>query len=388
MTVGMETRELTKLSFEMGPSRPPSEAQSLLLRIARGCPWHRCEFCSSHRGKKLQIRRVEDIKRDIETARAIADSIREMAWRRGLGGDIRRMAASIYESPPSDGWRIVALWLFFGGERVFLQDADALIMRTAQLADVLRFLKQTLPSVTRVTSYARSKTASMKSVEELTELHGAGLTRLHIGLESGADEVLDYVCKGVTAAEHVDGGRKAVQSGISLCEYVMPGLGGRRWKKEHPRETARVLNEINPDFIRLRSLAIREDIPLYGKYASGDFQLLSDDEVVEEIAEMIQRLEVTSYLASDHIENLLQEVDGQLPQDKEKMLGFINRYLAMPDEERLNFRLGRRMGYYVDLEDFNSPHKRERIDQMLGGMRSRGEDIEEVILNLKKRFLV
>ncbi len=384
----MDTTELTSLTYEMGPSRPPSEAQSLLLRIVRGCPWHRCEFCSSHRTRKLQIRSVEDIKRDIETARAIADRIKGMAWRHGAGADVRQVSASIYENPPSDGFRIVALWLFFGGQNVFLQDADALIMRTPQLAEVLRFLKETLPSVARVTSYGRSKTAAMKTVDELRELHEAGLTRLHVGLESGSDEVLDYVCKGVTAAEHIDGGRKTVESGISLCEYVMPGLGGRRWKEEHPRETARVLNEINPDFIRLRSLAIREDIPLYRKYETGDFELLTDDAVVEEIGELIQRLEVTSYLASDHIENLLQEVEGQLPQDRERMLGHIGRYLAMPPEERLNFRLGRRMGFYTGLDDSANPYKRRRIEQLLKGMRDRGEDVEHVIFNLKKRFLV
>jgi len=388
LKTGMETGELTALTFEMGPSRPPSEAQSLMLRATRGCPWHRCEFCSSHRTTRLQMRSVEEIKRDIETVRIIADKIREMSWRKGYGGNIRQIAASVYENPINDSFRIVALWLYFGGQNVFLQDADSLIMRTPQLAEVLRFLRQTLPSVTRVTTYGMSKTASRKTLDELKELYAAGLTRLHVGLESGSDEVLGYVQKGVTAAEHIDGGKKVVESGISLCEYVMPGLGGRRWRKAHVRETARVLNEINPDFIRLRSLAIREDIPLYRKYESGDFELLSDDEVVEEIGGLIQGLEVTSYLASDHIENLLQEVEGQLPRDKEKMLGFISRYLAMPPEERLNFRLGRRMGYYTDLDDFSNVHKRERIEQIIGGIRDRGEDIEEVIFNLKKRFLV
>ena len=385
----MVTRQRASLAFEMGPSRPPSEAQSLLLRIVRGCPWHRCEFCSSHRTRKLQIRRVQEITRDIDTVKAIADAIKQMSLKSGYGADVRQIAAAVYERPPNDSFRIVALWLFFGGENVFFQDADALIMRTPQLVEVLKYLKKTLPSVSRVTCYGRSKTAAMKSLDELKELHEAGLSRLHVGLESGSDEVLSYVCKGVTAAEHIDGGRKVVESGISICEYVMPGLGGRRWKEEHPRETARVLNEINPGFIRLRSLAIREDIPLYQKYASGDFQLLSDDEVVKEIRELIERLEVTSYLASDHIENLLQEVEGQLPQDKEKMLGHIDRYLAMSDEDRLFFRLGRRMGYYSDLEDFSTRlYKREKIAQIISGMRSKGEDIEEAILDLKKRFLV
>lgn len=384
----MKTSELMSLSFEMGPSRPPSEARSLLLRVTRGCPWHRCEFCSSHRTMKFHPRTVEEIKKDIQTVKIISDEIKETSWKLGRGGRVREAAAYMYENPVNDSVRIVALWLYFGGENVFLQDADSLIMRTPQLAEVLRFLRQTLPSVTTVTSYARSKTAARKTLEELKGLYDAGLSRLHIGLESGCDEVLSFVQKGVTAEEHINGGRKVVESGISLCEYIMPGLGGKRWAREHVRETARVLNEINPHFIRLRSLAIREDIPLYQKWERGEFELLTDDEVVEEIGELIQRLEVTSYLASDHIENLLQEVEGQLPEAKEKMLGAISRYLALSPEERLNFRLGRRAGYYTGLDGFYNSHKRERIEQIIRGISARGEDIEEVIFNLKKGFLV
>jgi hypothetical protein len=331
---------------------------------------------------------VEEIKRDIETVKIIAEKIKEVAWKLGYGGRTKEAAALVYENPPTDGFRIVALWLYFGGEKVFLQDANSLIMRTPDLAEVLRFLRQTFPSVTRVTSYARSKTTAKKTLEELKELHDAGLTRLHVGLESGCDEVLEFVQKGVTAEEHIKGGKKVVESRISLCEYIMPGLGGRQWTKEHVVETARVLNEINPDFIRLRSLMIREDLPLYRKWEEGELDLLTDDEVVEEIGELIQRLEVTSYLASDHIENLLQEVEGQLPRAKERMLGVINRYLALPWEEKLNFRFGRRAGYYTELNELYNPLKRERIDQLMAQLRSQGEDLEEVMFNLKKRFLV
>lgn len=376
------------MSFEMGPSRPPSEARSLLLRITRGCPWHRCEFCSSHRTMKFELRTVEEIKKDIETAKIIADHIKELSWKSGLGGNIIEAADQVHANPPSEGYRIVALWLYFGGKTVFLQDADSLIMRTPDLVEVLRFLRQTFPQITRVTSYGRSKTAAKKTPEEMREIHDAGLTRLHMGLESGSDEVLNYVQKGTTAEHHLKGGKHVVESGISLCEYVMPGLGGKRWSAEHARETARVLNEINPAFIRLRSLSIREDIPLYQKWASGEFELLSDDETVQEIKELIERLEVTSYLASDHVENLLQEVEGQLPEDKGKMLEVIAQYQQLSPQERLNFQFGQRAGYYSTLSDIHNPHLRERVNSAIAHITDQEKYLPQLILDLKKRFLV
>ncbi|MDY6856554.1 MAG: radical SAM protein [Thermodesulfobacteriota bacterium] len=382
------TRDLKSIQYELGPSRPPSEARSLLIRATRGCPWHRCEFCSSHRTMKFELRSVEEIKRDIIAAKAITDKINEESWKLGYGGRYKELAASVYDNPPNENFRNVALWLYFGGENAFLQDANSLIMKTQDLIEVLRFLKEKLPTITRVTSYARSKTASNKTLEELKELKDAGLSRLHIGLESGSDSVLDFVRKGVTAEDQIKGGQKVVESGISLCEYIMPGLGGKEKSKEHMLETARVLNAINPDFIRLRSLAIREDLPLYKRLINGEFQLQTDDEVVKEIGELIQRLEVTSEFRSDHIENLLQEIEGCLPSDKENMLAVVNKYLALPDEERLNFQLGRRLGYYEGIDQLKDPYKHERVERTLNDIRSRGEDFEQVIFSLKRRFLV
>ena len=160
----------------------------------------------------------------------------------------------VFNNPPNQSSFNVALWLYNGGESAFLQDANTLIMRQSELVEVIRFLKKTLPSIVRVTSYTRSKTASKKKLEELIELKDAGLSRLHIGLESGYDPLLQYMDKGTTAAEHIAGGRKVVESGISLCEYVILGLGGKAMWREHAAETARVLNEIDPDFIRFRTL--------------------------------------------------------------------------------------------------------------------------------------
>lgn len=373
--------------FEMGPSRPPSESTSLLLRLTRSCPWNRCEFCTTNKGKQFSLRTVEEIKKDIETVKTIQERI--YAFSAGTGSEAdRRAAARVHENPPNESFWMVSLWLLYGGKTVFLQDADSLVMRTRDMAEVLRFLKQTLPTVERVTSYGSSKTAARKSLEELKELHGAGLSRLHVGIESGCDEVLEYVMKGTTAEEHIRAGKNIVASGISLSDYVMPGLGGKKWSRKHALETARVINEINPDFIRLRSLALREDLPLYEKYKNGEFELLTDDEMVMEIAGFVRELNVGSNLLSDHIENLLPEVEGRLPEDKEKILDLINRYLSLPDDERIVFRLGRRTGNYRCLDDLDNPAKRADMENMLRQIKQSGKDVEEVIFDLKQGYLV
>ena len=175
------------------------------------------------------MRSVEEIKRDIETARVIQDKIKEISWKAGHGdSQVREAAALVLNSPPNEAYHNVALWLYAGGENCFLQDSNTLIMKTPDLVEIIRFLKETLPSIKRITSYARSDTAARKTLEELTELREAGLSRLHIGLESGYDPLLDYVEKGSAAAKSIDGGKKVVESGISLCEYVLLGLGGRK----------------------------------------------------------------------------------------------------------------------------------------------------------------
>lgn len=178
------------------------------------------------------------------------------------------------------------------------------------------------------------------------------MSRIHVGMETGYDPLLAFIRKGVTAAEQIEGGKRIVASGISLSEYVMPGLGGTRWSKEHALETARVLNRINPDFIRLRSLQVRKGTALYEKMSEGTFDPLGEEDVVKEIRVFIEALDgIDSTVVSDHILNLLEEVEGKLPGDKEKMLGVIDRYLALPDEERFVFRLGRRKGLYRRLDD-------------------------------------
>jgi len=327
-------------SFELGPIRPPSEAYSLLIRATRNCPWNRCKFCHTYKGEKFQLRPVEEIKQDILAAKAIQNKLKEISLQSGYGSNVQEVARMVLNNPPNQAYFNVSLWLYAGGESVFLQDANSLIMRTNELVEVIKFLKQTLPSINRVTSYARSKTAAKKKLEELRELHEAGLSRLHIGLESGYDPLLEYMDKGVTAAGHIEGGKKTVASGISLCEYVILGLGGKKMWRQHAVETARVLNEIDPDFVRVRTLTIHDGMPLYNELKDGNFIQSTDEEILAEEKLFIEQLECHSNYVSDHITNLLQEIEGKLPQDKKKMLASIDRFQSLPPQERTNFIVG------------------------------------------------
>jgi histone acetyltransferase (RNA polymerase elongator complex component) len=375
-------------SFELGPIRPPSEAYSLLIRVTRNCPWNRCKFCPTYKGRKFELRSVEEIKQDILTTKAIQDRLKEISWKSGYGGRVEEVAGTILNNPPNEAFFNVALWLYAGGTSAFLQDANSLIMRTNELVEVIRFLKQTLPSITRVTSYGRSKTAAKKKLEELRQLHEAGLSRLHIGLESGYDPVLQYMDKGVTAADHIVGGRKIVESGISLCEYVVLGLGGKGMWREHATQTARVLNQIAPDFIRVRTLTIKPGMPLYDEVKNGNFIRATDEEIIEEEKLFIERLDCHSNFVSDHITNLLQEIEGKLPEDKEKMLATIARFQALSPEEKQNFRVGRRLGIYTCLDDLYNSHKHNTVEQAIQKLSNNGNQVDdETIYSLMERFI-
>ncbi len=375
-------------NFELGPIRPPSEAYSLLIRATRNCPWNRCRFCPVYKGSRFELRAVAEIIRDIEAVKAISEGIKEMAWKIGCGDNIREVATAFCnQAQYCPCVRHVAQWLVTGGKTAFLQDSNTLIMRTPELIQVIAFLRKTFPSLDRVTTYARSHTAARRSLAELKELKDAGLDRIHIGLETGYDPLLAYMEKGCTAENHTEGGTKVKEAGVSLCEYVMPGLGGQKMSQEHARETARVLNEIGPDYIRLRSLHVSPAVPLWARLQDGDFELQTEDEVVKEIAVFIENLQVGSYLKSDHILNLLMEVEGRMPEAKEKCLNIIDKYLCLPDEERLNFKIGRRAGLYDRLSDLRDRYKHDRIGQAIKHFKAQGSDVDGEILRLKNSFI-
>ena len=214
-----------RLQFEQGPIRPPNEAQSLLLRVTRNCPWNQCLFCPVYKKRKFSMRTVKEIKEDIQTARDIADEIKALSWRVGAGGNVndQAMSAILGDSHYSNSFRSVAMWLYYGTGACFLQDADNLIMKTKDLVEILKFLREKFPEITRVTTYSRSRTIVRKSLDSLKQIRKAGLDRVHIGLETGYDPLLKLMKKGVSSAQHIEAGKKVMQAGMELSEYVMPG---------------------------------------------------------------------------------------------------------------------------------------------------------------------
>ena len=343
-----------ELRFEQGPIRPPSEARSLLLRVTRNCPWNQCQFCPVYKKRKFSLRTVEEIKQDIETVKDIVDDVKALSWRLGCSGIVNdQVISSIFgDSDYSDNYRSVAAWLYYGTGACFLQDADNMIMKVRDLVEVLDFLRKKLPEITRITTYSRSRTVVRKSLESLKQIREAGLDRIHIGLESAYDPLLKLMKKGVKGAQQIEAGQKVVEAGMELSEYVMPGLGGQEMWKEHAVETAKALNQINPHFIRLRSLRVPKRVPLHEKLKDGSFTMQTDDMIAEEIKLFIETLDgITSMVTSDHIMNLLEEVTGRLPQDKEMMLDVIRKYQALSDLDRTIFRIGRRGGTYRSTDD-------------------------------------
>lgn len=296
-----EVQKLKDYSFEIGPIRPPSEGGSfsLLIRATRNCPWNKCTFCwgNAYNHERFELRSVEEIKTDIDAVKAIASQIKALSWKVGYAGRVEPLGSVIQsglfgakdtrnlgEDELKSFHCVVNVfnWLCSGGKTAFLQDADTPIMHTDQLVQVVAYLKGTFPSIERITSYARSKTIARKKPEELAQLHQAGLTRLHFGLETGDDELLSYVCKGVTSEEHILAGKKALAAGFQISEYIMPGLGGKARWKEHALNTARVLNEINPHFVRSRPFVPRAKTPMLEGYYKGEYELTSPHERLEE----------------------------------------------------------------------------------------------------------
>jgi radical SAM superfamily enzyme YgiQ (UPF0313 family) len=360
------------LRYEIGPIRPPNEAYSLLLRFTRNCSWNKCVFCHIYKERKFEARKFEEIKRDIDTVKEICDDIRTMSVEKGHGGRITEsLVETIFSSYTiNECYKSVAVWMYFGAKSVFIQDANSLAMNPKDFIEGLRYLKEAFPTVDRVTSYARSSTVAKRlSADDLHDMKEAGLTRLHIGLESGNDMLLKYMNKGTTQEQHIESGRKIKESGIELSEYVVLGLGGKKWWKEHALETAAVLNKINPDFIRFRTLKILKNMPLYEKLENGDFLLPTEEDILREEKLLIENLDgITSLIKSDHVLNLLEEINGRLPNDKEKMLSAIDSYFALGDEQKVIYRFGRRSGIYRRIEDLQDELTYFRIKKTIKEM--------------------
>jgi radical SAM superfamily enzyme YgiQ (UPF0313 family) len=337
-----------RYAFETGIYRPPSEggSYSLLVRFTRNCPWNRCDFCAMYKAEKFQVRPLEEIKQDIDAIAALCRDLRQTP-----DGVNRDSALALLTRHPElnhhPGFAMVYHWLLSGGRTAFIQDANSLIMPTGQLVEALTHLRATFPSIVRVTSYARSKTLSQKKPEELSAIRDSGLDRLHVGLESGDDDLLKKVKKGVNSEGHIAGGRKAMAAGFQLSEYWMPGLGGRDLWEQHALNTARVINAINPHYIRSRPFYPIPDTPLWTSAQHGDFQMLTPREQLLELKLMVETLEVTSRVCFDHAGNYWTDGRGnllfthsyegyQFPGEKQKVLDRIAQGLQI-DQQRPAF---------------------------------------------------
>ena len=379
--------------FEQGPIRPPNESRSLLLRLTRNCPWNQCLFCPVYKNRKFSLRTVDEIKQDIQSAKQIADDIKALSEKLGYSGAVNdAVISTIFNQPDtSTHYRSIAAWLYYQTEACFLQDADNLIMKTKDLVAVLRFLKTQFPQIKRVTTYSRSRTVIRKSVDALKQIREAGLDRVHIGLETGYDPLLKLMKKGVSGAQHIDAGKRLRAAGMEVSEYVMPGLGGQEMARDHAIETAKVLNQINPHFIRLRSLRVPDRVPLHAKLKDGSFSMQTDDMLAEEIGLFIKTLEgITSTVTSDHIMNLLEEVNGKLPDDKEKMLAVIQSYQDLSETDRLIYRAGRRGGAYRSTADLKrDPATHQKINNLIQEVAQKeGPDgIEKMITEMVDRYI-
>jgi len=379
--------------FEQGPIRPPNEARSLLLRFTRNCPWNQCLFCPVYKTRKFSLRTVDEIKRDILAAKKIADEIKALSWKLGHSGAVNDavISALFNQAGTSINYKSVAAWLYYQTDACFLQDADNLIMKTKDLVEVLTYLKEQFPDIKRITTYSRSRTVIRKSVDALKQIRAAGLDRVHIGLETGYGALLKLMKKGVTAAQHIEAGKKLLAAGMEVSEYVMPGLGGQEMWREHAVETAKVLNQINPHFIRLRSLRVPDHVPLHEKLEEGSFSMQTDDMLADEIRLFIETLEgITSTLTSDHIMNLLEEVTGKFPDDKEKMIGVIRTYQALSESDRLIYRAGRRGGAYRSTADLkHDPATYQKIKNLIqeAEQKEGPQGVEKMITDMADRYI-
>ena len=364
--------------FEQGPIRPPSESNSLLIRVTRNCPWNRCTFCGLYKGERFSRRPVAHVLRDIDTVRGFVESLQS-------GADI---------SPHGLDWNeqmafyAARNWLMGGAKSVFLQDSNSLIVKPQDLVCILEYLRAAFPHIERITSYARSHTIARISEADLVAIADSGLNRIHIGLESGSDAVLARVKKGADSDVHTVAGLRVKKAGIELSEYYMPGLGGRELSEEHARESASVLNRINPDFIRIRTLALPGQLELAREQARGQFVKLGDRETARELRLFLQSLSgITSRIKSDHILNLFEEIDGRLPEDQARMLSVIDRFLNLPPEEQALYQVGRRTGVFHHLSDLHQPSLRNQALHFMEQWMVTPENVDQICDHLMQRFI-
>ena len=272
------------IEYEPPVYRPPGEWRSFLVQATIGCSHNGCTFCGMYKGKKFRVRPLEDII-----------------------GDIRE-AAAFYNQY----------------EKVFLCDGDAIAMKTEDLLEILREIKQDFPHCRLISTYAGPKSTLSKTPEELKLLHEAGLGRAYLGIETGMESLLKSTNKGVTRAQMLEAGLRLRNAGIDLWGIILIGLGGKPLSMENARETAKIVNEMQPNHLSAMNYTPVEGTKLGNQALRGEFQVLSAKESLLETAELIRNLNVSgTHFTSDHASNYLP-LKGTLNEDREQLLRLID----------------------------------------------------------------
>lgn len=375
--------------FEQGPIRPPSEAYSLLIRVTRNCPWNHCTFCRIYKNKNFSLRPKEDIIRDVDLIHAYIERIKDVIVPGSPSdSDVISGLYNGFKEKDRVAFNAAMNWYHSGMKSIFLQDASSLVMPPTELIQVLSHIKRCFPDVERITSYARSHNIVRISKENLKQMAQAGLNRIHVGMESGSDAVLKRVNKGVDKAGHIKAGLKVKDAGMELSEYIMPGLGGIDYSIEHALESASALNSIDPDFIRIRTLAVTEGTALDAESRRGEFEKPSDAMMAKELRLFIETLDgITSTVKSDHILNLFETLEGKLPRDKDKMIGVIDSFFALAPKDQVIYQVGRRMGFFRGPEDMAASPHLDRVKQACEHYEVTPENVDTIIDELMRRFV-
>ena len=262
-------------------------------------------------------------------------------------------------------------------------------MKTVDLVEILEYLKHYFPTLERISSYGRAQTLILKSPEEIRRIREAGLNKLYCGMESGSDIVLKKVNKGVTAADIIRSGLIAKECGMQISEFIILGLGGAELWREHATATARALNAINPHFIRVLTIGVKKGSALERQMREGAWILQSEKNLIEEQRLLIDSLDgITSSYVNHHAVDLLLEARGLFPEDKPKLLAIMDRYLTLPENEQLNFTLGRRLNYYQKLDDMRDEKAHRLVEARLGELlRTSPDRLDELFHGIREQIV-
>jgi radical SAM superfamily enzyme YgiQ (UPF0313 family) len=294
--------------------RPPSERSSYFLPLTSGCSNNTCIFCNYY-GCKLQMRNADEAKREID---AVAAYLKDRTQVPGTSNIV---------------YHVINHW--WDGKKVFLQDGDALVYPFQRLRDVLTHLNKKLPFIDRVAAYATAQDILRKSLIELKELRELGLGFVYMGIESGDDEILKYIGKGVKSDQLIEAGKKAKAAGIQQSLTVILGLGGNKERDRHVKATARVLSEIDPEFAAALTMTMVPGTPLYKDWQEGVFELISPLESLEELKAIVEQSNFTDcFFSSMHASNYFS-IRGKLSQEKERMIKELTYVIEKKDPSLL-----------------------------------------------------